>query len=318
MSRTRNIIQEIAEVRHRRLFGDSMAELSLRLRALERAFAKYDRDDEELVRYFPVAIIACVEGYFRMAIRDLVDAGEPFLSNAEKVGPSLKIEFELLRAVHGKSVTVGELISHGVQLSRLEHIDSTLSALLGKGLLASLGTVTDRWEHEVMGKPSAPIVAEPDAVFADVARTFELRHIICHEIASAYTITGPEVERCFQSCVLFLRAADELVSETLHPGAPLTQADMNTAAGESLRRANARLEEGLADLRSRADEWSVRALDDAQTHWQAYRDAWANFSAGDPAASGTIWPVIYLSAAEAVVARRIEEVEAFRSLGEQL
>jgi hypothetical protein len=126
-------------------------------------------------------------------------------------------------AIDAAIASKSELVAHGVQLSRLEHVESALSSLLSKSFLQGLRTTTDRWAQEVEGEPAAPILEHPDAVFADVARTFELRHIICHELASRYEIQPGEIARCFESCVLFLRAADEYISETLHPGAPLTQ-----------------------------------------------------------------------------------------------
>ena len=57
-----------------------------------------------------------------MAIKELIDAGEPYLTNAEKPASSAKLDFAVLRAVHGKAITVGELVAHSVQLSRLDHI----------------------------------------------------------------------------------------------------------------------------------------------------------------------------------------------------
>ena len=89
MPRARDIIEEIAGIRARRRFGFTMSELPLRLLALEHAFRKHDKANVELTRYFPVALIACLEGYCRMAIRDLIDAGEPYLSNAEKPASSI-------------------------------------------------------------------------------------------------------------------------------------------------------------------------------------------------------------------------------------
>ncbi|HKZ03489.1 MAG TPA: hypothetical protein VJ180_14705, partial [Pyrinomonadaceae bacterium] len=277
MGRTRDVIQEVADVRQRRRFGEAMSELPVRLFALEQAFKKHDKAASELTRYFPVALIACVEGYFRMAIKDLVDAGEPYLTNAEKPASAVKLDFSVLRAVHGKAITVGELVGHSVQLSRLEHIEAALSSLLGTGFLQALRTTTDRWAHEVKGEPATPILTKPDEVFADVARTFELRHIICHEIASAYEIESEEVARCFESCVAFLRAADECISETIHPGAPLTQTDINIAAGKSLSEKREWLAHAVAVLRSRLDEAELVAFDESQAKWQLYCDAWANF-----------------------------------------
>ena len=51
------------------------------------------------------------------------------ISNAEKPASSIKLDFSVLRAVHGKAITVGELVAHGVQLSRLEHLEGVLSNL---------------------------------------------------------------------------------------------------------------------------------------------------------------------------------------------
>lgn len=316
MSRTRDIIQEIADVRQRRQFGSAMTELPLRLFALEHAFKKHDKSEKELVRYFPVALIACVEGYFRMAIKDLIDAGEPYLSNAEKPASSIKLDFSVLRAVHGKTITVGELVAHSVPVSRLDHIEGSLSSLIGKSFLQALRVTTDRWAHEIRGEPNTPILSKPDEVFSDVARTFELRHIICHEIASAYEIDSEEVARCFESCVTFLRASDEFISETIHPGAPLTQTDMNIAACESLAERQQQLADAIVALKLRLDSEELAAFDKAHENWQTYCDAWANFVAGERANCGTIWPVIYAGAAEAVVKQRLEEVSGWRRLGD--
>lgn len=312
MSRTRDILQEIVETRQRRRYGSAMDELPVRLFALEEAFERHDKSENELTRYFPVALIACVEGYFRMAIKDLVDAGEPYLSNAEKPASSIRLDFSVLRAVHGKRITVGELVAHSVQLSRLEHIESIFSSLIGTGFLLALRTTTDRWAHEVMGEPALPILTNPDEVFASVARTFELRHIICHEIASAYEIESEEVARCFKSCVAFLRAADEFIFETIHPGEPLTQGEMNFAAGQSLEARRQELANALTDLRSRINAANLTAFDESHEKWQTYCEAWARFTAQDQGSGGTIWPLIYAKTAEHLVMRRLEDVIDYR------
>lgn len=313
MSRTRDVIQEIAAVRQRRRFGSAISELPLRLLTIEHTFRTYDKSNPELSRYFPVALIACLEGYIRLAIKDLIDAGEPYLTNAESLSSSIKLDFSVVRAVHGKHVTVGELVSHGLPISRLEHIDAALSGLLGKSFLRELRVTTDRWSHEVKGEPATPILAEPDSVFADVARTFELRHIISHELASAYEIKIEEISRCFESCVLFLRAADEYVSNTLHPGAPLTQTDMNIAAGEELEAAEQRLAALVSDLKSRFDPDELSAFEDVQSKWQVYCDAWAGFQAGERSTGGTIWPLIYASTAQEMVEKRIKELMDYKN-----
>jgi len=177
-----------------------------------------------------------------------------------------------------------------------------------------LHTVSDRWAHEVKGEPNTPILKHPDDVFADVARTFELRHIICHEMASAYEINLQEIERCFESCVTFLRATDEFIFQTLYPNAPLTQTDMNISAGESLANKRAEVEDALVWFRERLDASEIQSLDESQQLWEKYCDAWANFVAGDREGGGTIWPLIYAGAAEAATQNRLEEIKGYEPL----
>lgn len=118
MSRTRDVIEEIAQVRGRRRFGSAIAELPFRLFSLERAFKEHDKSNSELTRYFPVALVACIEGYFRPAIKEVIDAGEPYLTNAERPASSLKLDFTVVRAIHGKAVAVGELVAHSIPLAQ--------------------------------------------------------------------------------------------------------------------------------------------------------------------------------------------------------
>lgn len=315
MSRSRDLIEAIADVRQRRRFNSAMAELPSRLFVLEHAFKDHDQTDVELTRYFPVALIACIEGFFRLAIRELVDAGEPYLSNAERLAASLKLDFTVIKAVHGKAVTIGELVGHIVSLSRLDHVESSMSALLGTSFLASVRTVSDRWGHEVRNEPLTSILVDPDKTFSDVAKTFELRHIICHELATAHEIEYQEVARCFESCVSFLRAADELISNTLHPNAPLTQSAMNIAAGESLAEGRHDLDVAVAELRSRLSRNDLIVFDASQTAWERYCAAWADFDAMQ-VQGGSMWSGFRAGSEEALVRRRIEELRAYRRMDE--
>lgn len=307
MSRARDIIQEIAEMRKRRQFDSSNVELVVRLSALERAFNGHDHVNTELTRYFPVALVACIEGYFRLSIRELIDAGDPYLTNAERLASSIKFDLMVIRAIHGKAVTVGEIVAHSVPLSRLDHIESSMSHLLGNSFLERMRTTTDRWNHKVGGAPIKPLLADPDSVFSGVAKAFELRHIICHEIASAHEIQYSDVSQCFESCVSFLRSADELILEILYPGAPLTQSDMNAAAGKSLSDARQIMEKAMTELREQLSGDDLKTFEEAQNCWEKYCSAWADFEAID-VKGGSIWSTIRARCEEALVRNRINEL----------
>ncbi|MCE7980780.1 MAG: DUF1311 domain-containing protein [Caldilinea sp. CFX5] len=291
-----------------------MAELLFRIFELEHAFRRSDLADPELLKYFPVALIACIEGYFRMAIQEMVDAGEPYLSNAEKASANIKFDFALLRSVHGKRITVGELISHSVPLSRLEHIESIMSTLLGDSFFARLRKTVDRWEHKIYEMPETPMLDAPDSVLADVARTFELRHIICHEIASAYGVTTEEIQRCFQGSISFLKASSECISQALSPNAPLTQSEMNIASGQSFAEAEMRLAKLVAEFKTILSEPNFADFLELHSIWLSYSERLAKFEADSLVKGGTMWPAIYASTHEAIIEQKIKDLIRLKSI----
>src|SRR5574341_2500220 len=40
---------------------------------------------QELLKYVPMGTVACLEAYYRMVIRDLIDHGAPYNANAHKL-----------------------------------------------------------------------------------------------------------------------------------------------------------------------------------------------------------------------------------------
>lgn len=261
MSRTRDIVQEIVEARARRKSDLATAELFSRLLDLDAAFDKRRELRGELLKYFPVALVALMETYFRLTVKELVDHGDPYLSNAASLFSGSKLDFGVLRGLHGRLVSLGEVIAHTLALSSLSHINTHLSTLLGRDFLAALRTVYDRWDHEIQGNPKSPILKDPDTTFAHVARTFELRHIICHEAATDFPIEPDAIEQSFFGTSLVLKASRELIDNTLHPGAPLTQTDMNIAAATALEKTLSELDAVQATIRARVESERATAFD---------------------------------------------------------
>jgi len=310
MTRTRELIEEILEIRQRRRSVHRTSELFFRMIALERAFERRSEIEPELLKYFPVALVACLEGFFRLAMSEIIDTGPPFLEAAVKLLTNIKFDYEFIKALHGKRITTGDFISHQVPLSSLTHIQTHLSALLNKEFLRELRNVTNRVAHEIHGKPKTPILADPDAIYGIVERTFELRHIICHELATNFKVSCDDVERCFFSTMLFLKASGELISETLHPGAPLTQTDMNIAAGEELHHLLEKIrtiEQEIISLleKDRAEEFTLAA-----SSWHAYMESWANFEANE-CKGGTIWPTMYANCAAELAKQRVGQLSEY-------
>lgn len=310
MTRTRKLIDEILEIRQRRKTGHTLSELFIRVSALEASFEKRTEIESELLKYFPVALVACLEGFFRLAIKEIIDTGTPFLENAVKLLSNIKFDYEVIKALHGKQITIGEFVSHQLPISSLSHIQTHLSAVLSKDFLGSLRGVSDRVAHEIHGKPETPILTDPDSTYANVARTFELRHIICHELATNFEISRDEIEVCFYSTTLFLKAAEEFISETLYPGAPLTQTDMNIATGNELNALLEKIEEMEKEILSLLEKDRREDFTLASAAWRAYMGKWATFGA-NAYKGGTIWPTIYAGSAATLAKDRIAQLTEY-------
>ena len=287
------VVNQIKEIRARYRDGDSYSELFSRLSAIEVALKDFEVGNKEFLRYFPVAMVACIEGYFRLVIRELIDHGEPFLSRAEVLlRRDLKLDFLILKELHGDSLTLGELIAHLSRCNKLSDIDSNISQLLGSNFLEGLKRVYDRWEYEVSKKPKVLIIPDPKKTYANVEKTFSMRHIICHEFANDSQFSSEEIRDAVEECVRFLRASRELIAEAMHPGYPLTQDEMNEWSGAELKKSLDLMSEVELRIKTLLDVDEIIRFEELQREWQAYSEKWISFDA-DNYLGGTIRPSIY-------------------------
>ena len=86
-----------------------------------------------MLEYFPVALVGCVEGFFREIVKELVDYGLPFSEQAKK----LSIPFDNQQAISVildlkiKNFTTGSLIAELVRINRFSDICQIMKVLLG-------------------------------------------------------------------------------------------------------------------------------------------------------------------------------------------
>ena len=147
-----------------------------------------------------------------------------------------------------------------------------MSTLLGIDYLEKVSTVHDRWAHEIHGEEKKPIISDKNDCYKFVSRTFELRHIYCHEMVNRQKIDLKEIEECFTWALTFIKAADEFHSQTLYPNAPLSQFEMNKQALESFGHAKRKLEELNKVVATFLPEDRLEEYLAAHTNWEKYRD----------------------------------------------
>lgn len=217
MSKGRDIIKEISAKRTRLKKGSSRWEqFLLRHEAQWDAFdyikanIKGNPDFKyELLRYFPIGAIASIEGYFRLLIKDIIDFGEPYLSNVEKI-KDIKFTARNVVAIYGKKITLGELISHFISLNNLENINKYLSILLELDFLKELS----KFRFEIEGEKIA-LGKKASDLFEEIKEVFRLRHIHCHEIAIKEKLGSRKLSELRLSVYVFIRVTELFINPFL-------------------------------------------------------------------------------------------------------
>ena len=177
----RDYIKEIQDIRRRRLRrGRRWTQLTCRFHPLVDILLnvdKFENDDikREVLRYTFICSIACLEGYFRLVIKDLINNSENCLKNIQKID-DLKFDVQSVLAIHGKEVSIGEFVSHLVPLSSFEQLNKNLSTITDANFTEELKKMEMETEN-----------GETEKLFSDtpkyVKQTYELRNIYCHELA---------------------------------------------------------------------------------------------------------------------------------------
>ncbi len=289
-------IHQILEMRKRAHFDYREAEIGIRLKQIKRAYRGVTPNQTEILRYFPVALIASVESFVRMATKELIDHGEPYLGNAESLIRNEKFDYDALKYMHGQLVTIGDLVSQQLRLSDLSKVLTTMKKLMDCDIKEKLSGVIERWDVEVEGNPRVPIIADIDTTFRHVSETFRLRHIFCHEIASRISVTKEEIDKCVQHTVLFLDAFNCLIQQTLYPNSPLTQADINVAAANDYLHEKAILDNQLLEINQELSNKQRALLEIANAAWETFVEVSVEIE-GLQYEGGTIRPTIENSAA---------------------
>lgn len=166
----------------------------------------------ELLRYIPIGVIAASEGYFRLVYRDLIDFGDPYLRNAANF-KDLSLGHEAIYAIHGRRTTIGEVIAHQLSHNSLGDITKNMDALSGGDLAAAVQHELDRQTQHAKEPTMAPWVSRY------VARTFELRHIFCHELATSFTPDPREIDSCLRATFSYLYCSEVYVQTLLQRNA---------------------------------------------------------------------------------------------------
>jgi len=314
----RNLLQEISLVKSRTEYN-YRHDFSTRLNEIEYTFNEslnYNGNfNKELLKYIPIATVACFEAFFRSVYKELVDFGKPFSDNVTKFNQArnVKFDFDIVNAIQSKTVTTGEFISHILPCNNFKDINSNMSLLIEKDFTKELKNFEKESIFEEIEKTVVEFKKSSDQVITDINKIFELRHIFCHEFATNIKIDKEEILRCFANSKLFLNQTNYFIWELLYPGAPETQTDMKIQYHKEFEVIDEELAQLITLIKKACNkEYSlgldIILFDESIDQWKNYRDSKAK-SEASIVDGGSMYPTVYASSLKRTTKEKIESLK---------
>lgn len=136
----------------------------------------------ELLRYIPIGLVACMEGYFRQVYADLINHGSPYKENACNFS-TIQFSIETAISLELHSVSIGDFVAHLLKTNNLDDINHNITTLIGNDggdFLKNMKTI----RNQAIGQQYLFPVDENELMgytISGVRRIFELRNIFFHE-----------------------------------------------------------------------------------------------------------------------------------------
>ena len=160
-------------------------------------------------QFFPIKCVACIEGYFRLLIADLIDFGNPFRENAKQFS-DVKFSIETVLSLQMGKVSVGDFISHLLPIKSFDSICSIMSTLIGTDFKEKLKAMYLKKSH------LKPFFGTKEDIFNDiikvVAEMFKHRHVYCHELGNPGEVIATS-SGFVESTTTFLHLTESIVEE---------------------------------------------------------------------------------------------------------
>jgi len=304
----RDRVADILEIKRR---GQHHGGLHYDLRSLTESWNHYPQKNLETAAFFPIRAVTLIEVFTRAWIATFVDFGKPYVERATAFTKNIKIDYELLREIQGRTITLGDVIAHSVSLNSFGQIAGAFETLIEEQFVLRIAKAVDRWEVEVEGKPPVPIISDAEAMAGALDRLFRVRHILVHEYPKYPVYSVEDVGAMLAAAADFTFAAHEVCTEILYGKVPLTNSDMKEAAGEEWHRLDEELSRVLEQISADQDDEGRKLLEDAQSRWVSYREAQCAFRV-DSTRGGSMAGLLWLYEARDLTEARLKQMKWYR------
>jgi hypothetical protein len=297
-------INQIVEVKSRLEFN-SRGNIIDRLNNVEKIFQqKLNLEgelDKELIKYVPIATIACFEAFFRSVYAELIDfmyKKSGFSQDLIKlIQKNIKFDLEVISAFDSKALTIGEFVSYQFSCNRLDNIKENISIILGFDFIKGLIDFQPESIFDDVNNNAKQFVENSGEIMTDMNRLFYLRHIFCHEFATNLDIDKNEILKCFNNSKIFLEHTDNYIHNLIYPNALETQTQMNNYADENFEIADKELGELILKIKESFKDdvlYNLDLFDKSILDWKKYRESKAEFAASC-VKGGNMYPTLYSS-----------------------
>lgn len=312
MNMKRNIINEIVLKRDRSAVSDYIG-YSNKLDNINRVF-EIETENEEILKYIPVASIATLEMFTRMLIKVIVDNGEPFLSNAIKdMREQFSFDIQYLIDLNGKRVSIGEIFSHQVKLNTFSDLACIFEKLLGTKLIEGLKK-TKYDELALSKKDASHFKRNYNNYISSIESLFKARHIISHEFAYDINIKKEDLKLWLNNLKIFMDATSFFVEKRIGKYIPYTQIGMNRYASKKYEKSKRELDFLVKSIVSKNIKGrhkgfiETNIFKDSMSNWDIYIEEYAK-SFSHQIKGGSAYGFIHLTEKERLVRQMIENLK---------
>ena len=300
----RDRVSEIRDIKQRQ---NSRSSVSFHFLLLQHQWRDLQDKNQDVTAFFPIRAVTLIEVFTKRWITTLIDYGAPYDERAVPLAKNVKLDYETMRALHGRSITLGDLISHSTSINNFEQLMNVFETLMGKDFQQSLKEAVDRFAVEFEGKPSSPIIVDFQNNAATIAHLFQIRHILVHEYPSHPAYAVEEVTVMLDAAANFTQAIEEVCSKTLHGKIPFTTLEICESIGQEWETIDNELQDVLKRLTESIDGQGRQLLADTQDKWQTFQKAQCEFRA-DNARGGSMAGILYMSEKRSLAKARLDQM----------
>ena len=152
-----------------------------------------------------------------------------------------ELDFDLVQAIHGRVITLGDVVAHNVSLNSFDQVCATFTKLLGTDLVPLIKdaisretSIADLVNPSGRRRPEKPIITSVDEMRKSLSRLYDVRHILCHEVPSRTVYEREEIDGFLIAAAEFAGATHAALTLLLYSDASVTLSEMIHAKAAQL------------------------------------------------------------------------------------